>query len=108
MAMAMATAGRAGSGLALGAWGAAQATAAGLAIFAGGVIRDTVNHWAAAGLLGPALAGPSTGYSVVYHIEIALVFITLAALGRLVRTGPTLPACPPASAARFGLAELPS
>jgi len=107
-AMAMATAGRAGSGLALGAWGAAQASAAGLAIFAGGAIRDIVNHWAATGLLGPALAGPSTGYSAVYHLEIALVFVTLAVLGRLVRTGPALPACPPTSAARFGLAELPS
>ena len=33
----------AGAGLALGAWGAAQATAAGLAILIGGTLRDLVS-----------------------------------------------------------------
>lgn len=108
-AMAMAAGGRAGSGLALGAWGAAQATAAGLAILAGGMIRDLANHWAAAGGLGSALAGPATGYAVVYHIEIGLVFVSLAALGRLVGASPApLSGPPPETPARFGLAELPS
>jgi BCD family chlorophyll transporter-like MFS transporter len=36
-------------------------------------------------LLGEALDTPSTGYSVVYHIEIYLLFATLIALGPLVR-----------------------
>ncbi|MCF6446011.1 PucC family protein [Nereida sp. MMG025] len=77
----------AGRGLALGAWGAAQATAAGLSIAIGGTVRDVVNTAALNGNLGEALATPSTGYSVVYHTEIALIFVTLIALGPLVRRG---------------------
>ncbi len=84
-AMTMPAAGAAGRGLALGAWGAAQATGAGLSIFAGGAIRDLVNHAAGNGMLSEALATPATGYSVVYHTEIALLFITLIVLGPLVR-----------------------
>ena len=33
------------------------------------------------------MTGAATGYSVVYHIEIALLFATLVAIGPLVRTG---------------------
>jgi len=84
-AMTMPTRGAAGRGLALGAWGAAQATGAGLSIFIGGAIRDLVNHAAGNGVLGEALATPATGYSVVYHTEIGLLFITLIVLGPLVR-----------------------
>ena len=83
-AMTMQTRG-AGAGLALGAWGAAQATAAGLSIFLGGSIRDIVGHLAASGALGPVLADPSLGYTFVYHLEIAMLFVTLIALGPLVR-----------------------
>jgi BCD family chlorophyll transporter-like MFS transporter len=89
-AMMMPAEGLAGRGLALGAWGAAQATAAGLSIALGGTIRDAVNQAGASGLLGEALADPSVGYSVVYHLEIALIFVTLAALGPLVRRGFTM------------------
>ncbi len=71
-------------GLALGAWGAMQASAAGLAIAAGGLIRDAVQAIAAHGSLGIALSGPATGYSVVYHIEIAFLFATLVVIGPLV------------------------
>jgi BCD family chlorophyll transporter-like MFS transporter len=39
---------------------------------------------AMSGSLGEALATPTTGYSVVYHIEIGLLFATLIVLGRLV------------------------
>ncbi|WP_085878158.1 PucC family protein [Roseisalinus antarcticus] len=85
-AMTMPTGTAAGRGLALGAWGAAQATAAGLSIFIGGTVRDLVNHAAGTGVLGEALATPATGYSVVYHTEIYLIFFTLIALGPLVRT----------------------
>jgi len=84
-AMTMPTDGLAGRGLALGAWGAAQATAAGVSIALGGTIRDVVSSVGATGSLGPALADPATGYSVVYHIEIGLMFATLIALGPLVR-----------------------
>ena len=77
------------SGLALGTWGAVQATAAGGGIALGGGIRDAVSSLASSGALGRALTDPSTGYSVVYHIEIALLFATLVAIGPLVRTART-------------------
>ena len=73
------------SGLALGAWGAVQALAAGLAIALAGVLRDGVAHLAATGALGTALTGPAAGYGVVYHLEILLLFATLVAIGPLVR-----------------------
>jgi BCD family chlorophyll transporter-like MFS transporter len=101
-AMAMAQNGE--SGFALGAWGAVQATAAGCAIAFGGAVRDIVGSLASAGALGPALSGPAAGYSIVYHIEIALLFATLAAIGPLVRTGRERT---PQTTSRFGLAEFP-
>lgn len=85
-AMTIPVSGYAGRGLALGVWGGAQATGAGLSIFIGGTMRDLVNHAAGNGVFGEALATPATGYSVVYQTEIALLFITLIALGPLVRT----------------------
>lgn len=90
------------NGLALGAWGAVQATAAGLAIALGGALRDTVGQMADAGILGPALSGPATGYGVVYHTEIAMLFVALVAIGPLVR-GPGERARP----RDFGLANFP-
>jgi BCD family chlorophyll transporter-like MFS transporter len=75
------------SGLVLGAWGAVQACAGGLAIGLGGALRDGVAALASHGMLGEAMSGPGVGYSVVYHIEIALLFATLVALGPLVRRG---------------------
>ncbi len=92
------------NGLALGAWGAVQASAAGLSIFLGGALRDGISSLAAHGMLGPALTGPSVGYSVVYHIEIALLFATLVAIGPLVRPNHETR---PQSSSRFGLAEFP-
>jgi BCD family chlorophyll transporter-like MFS transporter len=72
-------------GLALGVWGAVQASAAGTAVAAGGLIRDGISFLATNGMLGQAMDNPATGYSVVYHIEIALLFATLIAIGPLVR-----------------------
>ncbi|MGF1474588.1 MAG: PucC family protein [Geminicoccaceae bacterium] len=92
------------SGLALGAWGAAQATAAGLGIAAGGALRDIVGGLASDGRLGPALSDPTIGYSFVYHVEIALLFATLIAIGPLVRSAPALSSQPE----RFGLDEFPA
>ena len=93
------------SGIALGAWGAVQATASGVAIASSGAIRDFVSRLAADGSLGPALSGPNVGYDSVYAIEILLLFATLAAVGSLVRTrlghANPLPE-------KFGLAEFPS
>ncbi len=101
---AMALEAEAGSGLALGAWGAVQATAAGTAVALGGFIRDLVGHLATAGYLGEGLNGLTAGYSVVYHLEIGILFVALAALGPL-----AAPAARRAGglSARFGLAELP-
>lgn len=71
------------SGLALGAWGAVQATAAGSAIALSGLLRDGASALAASGALGSALNTPSTGYMIVYHIEIALLFACLVVIGPL-------------------------
>jgi MFS transporter, BCD family, chlorophyll transporter len=84
-AMALPERGLSGSGLALGAWGAAQATAAGLAIFFGGGLRDLFGSLIAKGSLGAAVTDPSVAYSLVYQIEIGLLFASLVALGPLVR-----------------------
>ena len=65
------------TGLALGAWGAVQATAAGVAVALGGVLNDTVGALASRGLFGPALAQPNTGYIFVYAVEIAMLAITV-------------------------------
>ncbi|MEI6162045.1 MAG: PucC family protein, partial [Roseococcus sp.] len=72
-------------GLALGSWGAVQATAAGLAIASGGLLRDTLAELATHGLLGEVLTGPAVGYCAVYVVEIALLFATLVVIGPLVR-----------------------
>ena len=71
------------SGMAIGAWSAVQATSVGLALAFGGALRDGVNHLALSGGMGEAMASSATGYIVVYHIEIGLLFVSLAALGPL-------------------------
>jgi BCD family chlorophyll transporter-like MFS transporter len=93
-------------GLVLGAWGAVQATCAGIAVALGGALRDVVSHAATAGWLGEALQSPATGYAAVYHLELALLFATLIVLGPLVRRGTA--ARQTASPQPFGMAELPS
>ena len=106
-AMSLAKEGGSGHGLALGAWGAAQATAAGLSIAIGGGVRDVVNHVALSGAWGEALATNATGYSLVYHAEIALLFLTLVVLGPLVRLTPR-GSISQSEGGRIGLAEFPS
>ena len=73
------------AGIALGAWGAAQATAAGIAIALGGAIADGVAALAAQGALGPAADGPAAGYISVYVIELVLLFVALIGIGPLAR-----------------------
>jgi len=102
---AMALAQNGESGLALGTWGAVQASAAGAAVAGGGVIRDAISALASDGHLGVALANPATGYSIVYHIEIALLFATLAVIGPLVRS--SRHAAAPGQQMQFGIAEFP-
>ncbi|WP_006786585.1 BCD family MFS transporter [Thiorhodospira sibirica] len=93
------------SGLALGAWGAVHATAAGLGVALGGAINDAVSWLAARGLLSASLDSPVTGYAVVYHLEILLLFATLVVIGPLVRSAPTASLQPPS---KFGIAEFPN
>jgi len=66
------------SGLALGAWGAVQATGAGVAIAMGGVIRDIV----------AAHSTSTTGYVAVYTLEIVLLTATIVAMAPLIRRSP--------------------
>jgi MFS transporter, BCD family, chlorophyll transporter len=101
---AMAIASDSDSGLALGTWGAVQATAAGGGILLGGGIRDLVASLADSGALGSVLTGPAIGYVSVYNIEIALLFATLVAVGPLVRTTRTNYS---QRSTKFGLAEFP-
>ena len=67
-------------------------------------MRDLFSGWAASGALGEALSEPATAYSVVYHVEILLLFTTLVAIGPLVRRRSK---SADASPAKFGLAEMP-
>ena len=55
------------------------------------------------GYKGPweAWVKTSTGYSVVYHVEILLLFVTLIAIGPLVGRSATIQSPPPQ---RLGLA----
>jgi BCD family chlorophyll transporter-like MFS transporter len=92
-------------GLALGAWGAVQATCAGLAIGLGGVLRDSLAMLGASGQLGKAFLASSSAYGVIYHFEILLLFLTLVALGPLVRAWRR---DEPAAPTRIQLAEFPN
>lgn len=68
------------TGLALGAWGAVQASAAGLGMALGGILRDVTSATGPQTVWGQAIA-----YDVVYALEIALLLVTLVALGPLMR-----------------------
>ena len=68
------------TGLALGAWGAVQASAAGLAIALGGIIRDVV-----AGVTTPNVLGAAMAYDCVYGVELVLLLATLLAMLPLLR-----------------------
>ena len=66
------------TGLALGAWGAVQASAAGVSIALGGIIRDVMANTA-------AQSSPALAYDTVYGIELALLLITLITMFPLLR-----------------------
>ncbi|MBX9859247.1 MAG: PucC family protein [Sphingomonas sp.] len=71
-------------GLALGSWGAAQATAAGVGAALGGFLRDVGQP---AGLALPWQPA-ATGYIIVYTLEIVLLVATLATMLPLLRARP--------------------
>ena len=62
------------AGLALGAWGAVQATAAGLAMGLGGIIRD----------LMALVVDSGTAYAFVYSLEVVMLLMTLYAMYPLI------------------------
>jgi MFS transporter, BCD family, chlorophyll transporter len=72
------------AGLALGAWGAVQATCAGAGIAIGGLTRDAVAALVQSGDATASVATRASGYATVYTLEIALLLAGLAALGPLV------------------------
>ncbi|MBX9992146.1 MFS transporter [Phreatobacter oligotrophus] len=69
-------------GLALGAWGAMQATAAGVGIALGGLMRDVALSSGAAEQFGAAF-----GYMTVYTTEILLLLVTFAVMSSLFGSG---------------------
>jgi BCD family chlorophyll transporter-like MFS transporter len=68
------------AGLALGAWGAVQASAAGVGIAFGGILRDVI----AAFSLEVGGFGPATSFVAVYAVEIVLLAAALITLMPLI------------------------
>ena len=67
---------RAQVGIAMGAWGAVQATSQGVGATIGGIVRDL-----ARGLdLGLAAGSNASGYMLIFGLELALMAATLAAM----------------------------
>ena len=66
------------AGLALGAWGAVQASTAGLAMALGGILRDVAAQWFES----------ATAYSLVYSLEILLLASTVLIMSPLVKVKP--------------------
>jgi len=97
---------RAGRGLVLGSWGAAQATAAGLGIGLGGILNDITRAVIGGGDLTFATQNPAFSYLVVYHLEILLLFFTLVLLGPLSQYLSSLK-IEGKSTDRFGFSEMP-
>jgi BCD family chlorophyll transporter-like MFS transporter len=69
------------AGMALGAWGAVQATAAGMGAALGGGLRDLGGK---IGLTGP-WPRVADGYMLVYGLEVALLIVTVLAMLPLIR-----------------------
>lgn len=92
------------TGMALGAWGAVQASCMGLSIAIGGALRDWVSALGVHGLLGEAMNYSSSGYATVYGLELVLLFAGLVVIGPLVRNRS---ASSQSEVGKFGLAEFP-
>ena len=84
MIAAMELARKESSGLALGAWGAVQASCAGVGVALGGLIRDGMAYIALRDGMGETLAYRATGYGTVYVIEIILLLAALVVLGPVI------------------------
>lgn len=84
MIAAMALAQKGSAGLALGAWGAVQASCAGLGVAIGGLLRDGIATLALHEAMGATLADRATGYGAVYATEILLLLVTIVVLGPVI------------------------
>ncbi len=93
LTMTMNRATREQTGLALGLWGAVQATAAGIGMAAGGLLRDAVSVIVGQDGATGAIAHPATGYAVVYAVEIVLLLGTVIVM-RVLTGGETRPLAP--------------
>ena len=92
------------TGMVLGAWGAVQATASGLSMAIGGVLKDAFANFASQGYLGEAMIDKSSGYEMVFALEMFLLFAALISLAPLSRQ--TISS--DSKKIQFGLAELPN
>ncbi len=96
------------AGLALGAWGAVQASCAGVGIALGGLLRDGIAAYVG-GSEAASIATRASGYSTVYTLEIALLLVGLAAIGPLVGyQRRRAPDADDPSGQPFGLQEFPT
>ncbi len=93
------------TGMALGAWGAVQATAMGFGVALGGILRDVVSKLVSSGFFGETFSPNTAGYLAVYHLEIFLLFFVLVLIGPLVQTPKSFGQ---KTNSKFGLAEFPS
>jgi len=74
------------AGLALGAWGAVQATAAGAALAVSSIVRDVAGAGMADAELPLGFDPAASGYLTVYAIEIVLLVITCVVIVPLLRS----------------------
>jgi BCD family chlorophyll transporter-like MFS transporter len=73
------------AGLALGAWGAVQATAVGVGMAMSGVIRDLVDAVVGSSPTVDGATHGASGYMTVYAIEITLLIATVLIIAPLVK-----------------------
>jgi BCD family chlorophyll transporter-like MFS transporter len=95
------------SGLALGAWGAIQATCYGVAVGLGGALRDIFAALDPFSWVGIDWSGPVVGYSVVYMLEILLLIAALVALLPQALRPPVSRSAAASGRDKFGIAEMP-
>lgn len=89
-------------GFALGLWGSVQATAVGLGMAFGGFLKDFGDRLASADVFGLSIMENLAGYSMVYHVEILLLFVTLVIMAPLVRFDRVVEA-----ETKFGVSQFP-
>jgi len=89
------------AGLALGAWGAVQATAAGAALAVSSIVRDVAGAGIADAELPLGFDSAAGGYLTVYAIEIVLLVVTCVVIVPLLRRGFRRPGAEPAASAQL-------